>query len=118
VVGISSLTTFLMNTAPYRRVLRISEYGDPEKDRDALERLSPINSIDKLAGPLLLLQGATDPRVPVGEAVQFYDAMTKKGLPGELIVFPDEGHGMRKRPNQVLALGHTLRFFEKHLAGR
>lgn len=117
VVGISSLTTFLANTAPYRRALRISEYGDPEKDRDALERLSPIRSIEKLQAPLLLIQGATDPRVPVGEATQFYDAMQKKGLPGELILFPDEGHGMRKRSNQVLALGHTLRFFETHLKG-
>ncbi len=116
VVGISSLTTFLMNTAPYRRALRVTEYGDPEKDREALERLSPIRFIDKLAAPLLLIQGATDPRVPVGEATQFYEAMQKKGLPGELILFPDEGHGMRKRGNQVLALGHTLRFFQTHLA--
>jgi len=115
VVGISSIPTFLLNTAPYRRALRISEYGDPEKDKDALERLSPIRFVDKLAAPLMLIQGATDPRVPVGEAVQFYDAMTSKGLPGELIIFPDEGHGMRKRPNQVLAMGHTIRFFEEHL---
>jgi dipeptidyl aminopeptidase/acylaminoacyl peptidase len=115
VVGISSLMTFLMNTAPYRRALRVSEYGDPEKDKDALERLSPIRYVDKIAAPLMLIQGATDPRVPVGEATQFYEAMTKKGLPAELILFPDEGHGMRKRPNQVLAMGHTLRFFEQHL---
>jgi dipeptidyl aminopeptidase/acylaminoacyl peptidase len=115
VVGISSITTFLKNTAPYRRALRISEYGDPEKDAEALERLSPIRFVDRVSAPLLLVQGATDPRVPVGEATQFYDAMKAKGLPGELIIFPDEGHGMRKRPNQVLAMGHTIRFFQKHL---
>ncbi|MFO0552953.1 MAG: prolyl oligopeptidase family serine peptidase [Polyangiaceae bacterium] len=115
VVGISSLLTFLENTAPYRRVLRISEYGDPDKDRDALTALSPITHVDKVKAPLMLLQGATDPRVPVGEALQFYDALKAKGVPTELIVFPDEGHGFQKRSNQVLALGHTLRFFKENL---
>ena len=115
VVGISSLVTFLMNTAPYRRILRISEYGDPEKDRKALEALSPITHLDKLKGPMLLIQGATDPRVPVGEALQFYEALQKKKIPSGLIIFPDEGHGMRKRQNQVSAIGHTIRFFKTHL---
>ncbi len=115
VVGISSLMTFLMNTAPYRRILRISEYGDPEKDKAALEALSPINHVDKVKAPLMLLQGATDPRVPAGEALQFHEALKKKNVPTELIIFPDEGHGFAKRPNQVLAMGHTLRFFKEHL---
>jgi protease II len=115
VVGISSLITFLENTAPYRRILRMSEYGDPVKDREALKRLSPIEHIDKLKAPLMVLQGATDPRVPVGEAIQFYEAAKKNGVPAELQIYLDEGHGMRKRSNQVLALGHTLRFFRKHL---
>jgi dipeptidyl aminopeptidase/acylaminoacyl peptidase len=115
VVGISSFVTFLENTASYRRVLRISEYGDPEKDRKALEALSPTQHLDKLKGPLLLIQGATDPRVPVGEALQMYAALQKKNIPSGLIVFPDEGHGMRKRGNQVLSLGHAIRFLKKHL---
>lgn len=115
VVGISSLLTFLENTAPYRRILRISEYGDPEKDRAALTQLSPITHVDKVKAPLMILQGATDPRVPVGEALQFHEALVKKNVPTELIVFPDEGHGFQKRPNQVLAIGHTLRFFKQHL---
>jgi dipeptidyl aminopeptidase/acylaminoacyl peptidase len=115
VVGISSLVTFLENTAPYRRILRISEYGDPTKDRAALEQLSPIRHVDRVSAPLMLIQGATDPRVPVGEALQFFDAVQKKGVPSELIIFPDEGHGMKKRPNQVLGYGHTVRFFQKYL---
>lgn len=116
VVGISSLLTFLENTAPYRRILRISEYGDPTKDRQALEALSPINYVDRVKAPLMLIQGATDPRVPVGEAIQFYESLQKRAVPSELIIFPDEGHGMRKRGNQVLAMGHTIAFFKKHLA--
>ncbi len=114
-VGISDLYTFLMNTAPYRRILRANEYGDPEKDREALRKLSPITYVNDIKGPLLIIQGANDPRVPVGEAVQMYEAVKAKGLDARLIIFPDEGHSVSKRPNQVLSTGHILGFFEKHL---
>ncbi|WP_269532311.1 prolyl oligopeptidase family serine peptidase [Chitinimonas sp. BJYL2] len=117
-VGISNLLTFLENTAPYRRALRASEYGDPVKDRDALIKLSATTYIDKLCAPLLVIQGASDPRVPVGEAIQMYDAAQKKGVPSDLIIFADEGHGAQKRENQVATIGHTLRFFQKHLQGK
>ncbi|WP_137939642.1 prolyl oligopeptidase family serine peptidase [Chitinivorax sp. B] len=114
-VGISNLMTFLQNTAPYRRQLRIAEYGNPETDRDALVKLSPINHIDKLAAPLMIIQGVTDPRVPVGEAIQMYEAAKKRQVPAELMLFADEGHGTQKRENRVFNIGHTLRFFETHL---
>src|SRR5262249_45412411 len=65
-VGISDLRTFLRNTAPYRRILRISEYGDPDKDADVLAKLSPMTYIDHTKAPLLIVQGASDPRVPAG----------------------------------------------------
>ena len=115
IVGISNLVTFLENTAPYRRILRISEYGDPVKDRETLLKLSPITYIDRVRAPMLILQGATDPRVPAGEAVQIYRALQAKKLPAELMIFPDEGHGSHKRSNQVLQVGHVVRFFEEHL---
>ncbi|MGN6105029.1 MAG: S9 family peptidase [Kofleriaceae bacterium] len=117
-VGISNLYTFLMNTAPYRRILRISEYGDPVKDRQALIQLSPITHVKKLKAPLLSLQGVNDPRVPVGEAIQIYKEAEARRIPGGLILFPDEGHGVAKRSNQVLSIGHSLAFFEKYLKGR
>lgn len=91
-VGMSNLHSFLMNTAPYRRALRIAEYGDPEMDKAALMELSPITHIDKIKAPLMMIQGVNDPRVPAGE-----------------------GHGTGKRTNQVIQLGKTLQFFEKHL---
>jgi dipeptidyl aminopeptidase/acylaminoacyl peptidase len=116
IVGISNLLTFLENTAPYRRVLRISEYGDPVKDRAMLLKLSPVTYLERIRSPLLLIQGATDPRVPVGEAVQIQAALEARRIPSELIIFPDEGHGARKRQNQVLMFGHALAFFKKHLA--
>jgi dipeptidyl aminopeptidase/acylaminoacyl peptidase len=118
IVGISNLVTFLENTAPYRRILRISEYGDPTKDRDALVKLSPITYVDRLSAPLLLIQGASDPRVPVGEAVQMHDALAARGVDTRLIIFPDEGHGAQKRENRVIQAGAALDFFEVHLKGK
>ena len=114
-VGISSLVTFLQNTAPYRRILRASEYGDLEKDKDALVALSATSYVGRLKDPLLLIQGASDPRVPVGEAIQMYDAATKKGVPTGLVIFADEGHGAQNRDNRVLQTGHTILWFDKYL---
>lgn len=115
IVGMSNLLTFLENTAPYRRALRISEYGDPVKDRDALLKLSPITYVAQVKSPLLIIQGANDPRVPAGEAVQIHEALQKRGVASELMIFADEGHGAHKRANEVFQMGHTLRFFEQHL---
>lgn len=117
IVGISNLSTFLANTAPYRRILRISEYGDPVKDKDALVQLSPITHIGRIKAPLLMIQGVNDPRVPVGEALQIHGELVRRNIPGELILFPDEGHGATKRGNVVAQLGHTLAFFQAHLQG-
>ena len=105
----------MQNTAPYRRALRISEYGDPVKDKVALEKLSPITYIDRIKAPLLIFQGVNDPRVPVGEAMQIHDALEQRRIEGDLILFPDEGHGASKRANIVLTIGHELAFFAKHL---
>ena len=115
IVGISNLVTFLENTAPYRRALRVNEYGDPDKDREALVKLSPTTYIDRVKAPLLIIQGANDPRVPAGEAIQIYRALTARAIPVSLIIFPDEGHGSAKRANQVLELGNALRFLEDNL---
>jgi dipeptidyl aminopeptidase/acylaminoacyl peptidase len=117
VVGISNLTTFLNNTAAYRRSLRTSEYGDPEKDGDALRRLSPLTFIDRVKGPLLIIQGANDPRVPVSEALQMKTALDRRRTASRLILFPDEGHGSQKRDNRVQEVGHTLQFLTEHLLG-
>ncbi len=115
IVGIANLMTFLQNTAPYRRILRTTEYGDPEKDKDALVELSATTHIGKLKAPLQIQQGATDPRVPVGEAIQMYEAASKTGVPVELVIYADEGHGAGRRENQVLMIGHAIRFLDEHL---
>ncbi len=115
IVGMSNLATFLDNTAVYRRSLRITEYGDPGKDADALRRLSPITYIDRVRAPLLIIQGANDPRVPVTEALQMQAALDRRGAGSKLILFGDEGHGSQRRDNRVQEVGHTLEFFQRHL---
>ncbi len=117
-VGMSNLVSFLNNTAPYRRALRISEYGDPVKDKDALMKLSAVTYVDQVKSPLMIIQGANDPRVPVGEALQIHQTLIKKKLGSELIIFADEGHGSSKKENQVLEIGHTIEFFKKNLASK
>jgi dipeptidyl aminopeptidase/acylaminoacyl peptidase len=118
VVGISNLITFLRNTAPYRRILRVTEYGDPDKDADALKKLSPMTYLDRVKSPLMIVAGASDPRVPAGESIQIHEALKARGVPTELVIFPDEGHGAQKRGNRVLQTGYAIAFFEKHLLGR
>jgi protease II len=118
VVGIGNLMTFLRNTSPYRRILRMSEYGDPDKDAEVLRRLSPVTYVDRVKSPLLLIQGLNDPRVPAGEAVALHDVLEEKGIPSRLILIPDEGHGSAKRGNQVIEIGSILLFFDEHLKGR
>lgn len=115
-VGMSNLVTFLQNTAPYRRALRIPEYGDLEKDREALIALSPVTYINQVKSPLMIIQGVNDPRVPAGEALQIQKLLESKKIPSSLILFADEGHGAEKKDNQVLQIGHTLEFFKKYLS--
>jgi dipeptidyl aminopeptidase/acylaminoacyl peptidase len=116
-VGISDLRTFLLNTAPYRRILRVTEYGDPEKDAAALDKLSPTSYLDRVKGPLLIIQGVSDPRVPAGESIQIHERLSARGVPSELILLAGEGHGAQRREGRVVQNGHTLRFFLEHLKG-
>jgi dipeptidyl aminopeptidase/acylaminoacyl peptidase len=115
IVGPSNLISFLNNTAPYRRALRVNEYGDPVKDREVLLKLSPITYVDRVKSPLLVSQGANDPRVPAGEAIQLHNALEARGVKSPLVIFADEGHGSKKRGNQVLQVGHMIRFLRDNL---
>lgn len=117
-VGMSNLRSFLLNTAPYRRAMRAAEYGDPEKDREALEKLSPTTYLNQVKDPLMVIQGVSDPRVPVGEAVQMHELLKKRKVESPLILISGEGHGSKSRDNQVIELGHSLRFFQAHLLAK
>jgi dipeptidyl aminopeptidase/acylaminoacyl peptidase len=115
IVGISNFVTFLENTSAYRRKVRESEYGSLEHDRDFLERISPINHIEKLRAPLFIVHGANDPRVPLSEAEQMRDALHARGVTAELLVYHDEGHGLAKLSNRLDAYPKIVTFLEQHL---
>lgn len=115
IVGIANFVTFLENTGPWRRKLREPEYGSLERDREYLEEISPLRSADKISAPLFVLHGANDPRVPVGEAEQIVTAVRGRGLPVEYLVFDDEGHGLVKRHNRLIAYPAIARFLDQHL---
>ncbi|MEM7078020.1 MAG: S9 family peptidase [Pseudomonadota bacterium] len=116
-VGISSFVTFLENTQPYRQDMRRVEYGD-ERDPDMrahLEQISPLNHVDKMTTPLLIVQGANDPRVPASESEQIKTALDAAGVPVWYILAKDEGHGFRKKVNQDYDRVARFRFLEQHL---
>ncbi len=100
-VGISNFVTFLTNTEDYRRDLRRVEYGD-ERDpemRRFLTEISPATRVERINKPLLVAQGANDPRVPKSESDQIVAALEARGTPVWYVVAADEGHGFRKKSN-------------------
>ncbi len=116
IVGMSSLVTFLENTSAYRRAYREREYGSLERDRDFLVTASPITYLEQIEAPLFVIHGANDPRVPLSEAEQIKAALDGKGVPCELRVYADEGHGLAKRVNRVDAYPAAITFLREHLA--
>lgn len=114
-VGISSLLTFLENTSPYRRRFREVEYGFLDTDRDFLIAASPITHVDDIRAPLMLVHGANDPRVPVGEARQLHELLQARGVDSELLIYDDEGHGLAKRANRLDAYPRMFDFLRRHL---
>ncbi len=115
IVGISSLVTFLENTSDYRQAIREREYGSLEHDREFLVRASPITYLDDVVAPLFVIHGANDPRVPLSEAEQIKAALDAKGVPCELRVYHDEGHGLAKRANRLDAYPAAVEYLERHL---
>lgn len=116
IVGISNFVTFLENTAAWRRGLREAEYGSLEKDRDFLISISPINHVDKIKAPLLMIHGANDPRVPLNEAEQMAEKLAALGQTAGLLVYHDEGHGLSKLKNRLDAYPKVTKFLEQIFA--
>ncbi len=117
VVGMSNLVTFLEHTEAYRRDLRRVEYGD-ERDprmREFLEKIAPMNNVDRIKKPMFVIAGKNDPRVPVSESQQIADALKTQGTPVWLMIAKDEGHGYRKKPNQDFQFYATVEFLQKYL---
>ena len=118
IVGVANFVTFLENTGPWRRKLREAEYGSLEHDREFLEQISPIRSVERISAPLFVVHGANDPRVPVGEAEQVVAALRERKVPVEYMRFEDEGHGLVKRANRLIAYPAIARFLDEHVRYR
>jgi dipeptidyl aminopeptidase/acylaminoacyl peptidase len=118
-VGISNFVTFLENTQSYRRDARRAEYGD-ERDpemRAFFERTAPMNNVDKIKIPMLVVQGENDPRVPVTESEQIVAALRAQGQNVWYMNALNEGHGYRKKENVDIYQQATVLFFREHLIG-
>jgi dipeptidyl aminopeptidase/acylaminoacyl peptidase len=117
IVGMSNLVTFLEHTEAYRRDLRRVEYGDERKPkmREFLEKIAPMNNIEKIKKPMLVIGGKNDPRVPVSESQQIADGLKKQGTPVWLMIAKDEGHGYRKKSNQDFQFYATVEFLRQYL---
>ncbi len=117
VVGISNLVTFLQNTSGYRRDLRRVEYGDERdpKMRQFLERIAPLNNVEKIRKPLFVVQGYNDPRVPRTESAQIVETVRKNSVPVWYLVAKDEGHGFAKKKNREFQLYSTVEFVKEFL---
>jgi dipeptidyl aminopeptidase/acylaminoacyl peptidase len=115
IIGMSSLVTFLENTSPYRRAYREREYGSLVHDREFLHSASPLSRVDQIRAPLFVIHGANDARVPVSEAEQVAAALGDRGVPCELLVYGDEGHGLAKRANRMDAYPKAVAFLGRVL---
>jgi dipeptidyl aminopeptidase/acylaminoacyl peptidase len=123
IVGPSNLITLLDTIPPYWEPIRKLFYrrmGDPTtpEGKKQLERQSPLHSAGKIRTPLLVAQGANDPRVKQAESDQIVIALRDRGFPVEYLVAPDEGHGFARPVNNMALFAAAEKFFAKHLAGR
>ena len=98
-----------------QRLALYTEIGDPVKDKEMLLAVSPLFHADQVKRPLMVLQGANDPRVIKPESDDIVAAVKRKGVPVEYVVFPDEGHGFSKRKNQIEGDRKILEFLDTYL---
>jgi len=123
IVGPSNLKTLIATIPPYWKPMRsmfdvrMGNVDDP-KDAELIKRASPLNFADKIVRPLLIGQGANDPRVKQSESEQIVAAIEKNGGSVTYVVYPDEGHGFARPENRTDFNARTEQFLAKYLGGR
>jgi len=121
IFGVTNWLRTLKSIPPYWESFRTALYeelGDPfSADSTRLYNISPLFHADKVKNPVMVLQGANDPRVLQIESDEMVEGMQKNNVPVEYVIFPDEGHGFVKKENQIKGYGDILRFLDKHLRG-
>lgn len=115
IVGIANFETFLRNTGAYRRHWRIPEYGHPDEHAKLFRRISPIHHVDRIEAPLMVIHGDNDPRVPLSEAEQIVQALEQRGRPVKFLHFTDEGHGIIRLKNKLIAYPAIAEFLDCYL---
>jgi dipeptidyl aminopeptidase/acylaminoacyl peptidase len=115
IFGPSNLVTFAKAVPPTWKRFIARFVGDPETEADFLMERSPITYVENVRAPLLVIQGATDPRVVKGESDQLVERLESLGRKVEYVVFDDEGHGFTKRTNELKAYGLAAAWLERHL---
>ena len=116
ICGISNLVSLAHTLPKYWDTKRFYEkLGDPVKDEDLLRAISPFFHAHKIRKPLLMLQGATDPRCPREQSDEMVAAIRRGGGKVDYLVYEDEAHGFRKRKNAIHAYEAILNFFDTHL---
>ncbi len=121
VVGPSNLRTLLETIPPYWKQLASQFHrrvGHPDRDADLLWERSPLSRAGDIRIPLLIAQGANDPRVKMSESDQIVEALRERGIPHTYLVYPDEGHGFKKPENAMAFQAAAERFLAEHLGGR
>ena len=120
-VGVANLITWLKTIPPYWMPFRdvlAQRVGDPDKDTDFLKSRSPVFLVDKIKVPLLIGQGANDPRVPRAESIQIRDALQKAGKKVEYVEYADEGHGFARPENRLDFFAKAEKFLAEQIGGR
>lgn len=120
IFGVSNWLRTLESIPPWWESFRdalYDELGNPETDRERLHRISPLFHADNIRDPLIVLQGANDPRVLKVESDEIVEAVQANDVPVEYVVFDDEGHGFRKKENQLEGWKAILDFLDVHLKG-
>ncbi|MEG4961439.1 MULTISPECIES: S9 family peptidase [unclassified Microcoleus] len=121
IVGPSNLITLLQTIPPYWEPRKASLYhrvGNLETEPDFLKSRSPLSFVDRIQKPLLIAQGANDPRVKVAESEQIVNAMKQAGKPVEYVLYTDEGHGFARPENRLHFYAIAEEFLAKYLGGR
>jgi len=120
--GVVNWPRTLREIPPYWESFRkalYDELGDPNSaDSVRLNQYSPLLHASRINKPLMVLQGANDPRVLKKESDEIVAAVQKNNVPVEYVVFPDEGHGFLKKENEIKGYGQILQFLDKHLKGK
>jgi dipeptidyl aminopeptidase/acylaminoacyl peptidase len=110
VCGISDFATFYAETEPWIAEAAITKYGDPDADASMLRELSPIQHVDRMTAPLLVVHGAHDTNVPLVEAQQVVDALRERGASPGFLLFPDEGHEVKGTENRAVFVREVVRW--------